>query len=258
MTSEWPAVVTAIATSIAALAAIVAGWFARKAAIHTGEQTQAAQAQLRLAGESKLDALAPLIYAVARPEDHPHWLRYSVPTGQVRYRAATDPSNGWQWAYFPSIPDQNSREHDVTTQLGFFRFSVLIDLHNVSSVVARVEFPGQTGSVFTVGNQLIDWPVVILPGKEARVIWRHVIPWQAFADERAFSDPANTTFAFCFHARDLGLNLLDTYRFKADLTVHQARERGAHQRRGPPEDPLGGDGGDSRGGPPVHPAAARG
>lgn len=224
---QLPAWIAATATSLAFLAAVVAGLYARKAAIHTGEQAQAARAQLRLAGESKLDALAPMIYAVARPEDHPHWLRYAMPTREARYRAATDPSNGWQWAVFPPNPGQDSREHDVTTQLGFFRFGVLIDLHNASSVVARVEFPEQTGSVFTVGNQLIDWPVVILPGKEARVIWRHVIPWQAFADERAFSDPANTTFAFCFHARDLGLNLLDTYRFKADLTLFARHENGA-------------------------------
>lgn len=224
---QLPAWIAATATSLAFLAAVVAGLYARKAAIHTGEQAQAARAQLRLAGESKLDALTPLIYAVARPEDHPHWLRYAVPSGEARYRSSTDPSNGWEWGYFPSISGQDSSEHDVTTKRGFFRFSVLVDFHNASTVVARVEFPEQAGAVYSMGNQLVDWPVIVLPDKQFRVLWRHVIPWQAFANDATFTDEANTSFRFHFHVRDLGLNVLDTYRFKADLTLFSRSENGS-------------------------------
>ena len=223
---QLPAWIAATATSLAFFAAVVAGLFARKAAIHTGEQAQAARAQLRLAGESKLDALAPLVYAVARPEEYPHWLKYAVPGPDVRFRAANDQSNGWQWAIFPSIHGQHTREHDVTSKLGFFRTGVLVDMHNISSKAARVEFPEQTGTVYTTGNQIIDWPVVILPNQHTRVIWRNVIPWQGFANDEAFPDPANTSLAFRFHVRDLGLNIRDTYRFDADLTLFSKHENG--------------------------------
>ena len=77
---QLPNWIAAVATVGALAAASFAGWWARQAALHTKAQAEAADEQVKLAGEqvelavrTRLDSAAPLIYAKATPEQHPLW-----------------------------------------------------------------------------------------------------------------------------------------------------------------------------------------
>jgi hypothetical protein len=132
-----------------------------------------------------------VIYAKARSFHYPSWLLYCEPTPDQRFRSATDLTNGW--GYTPSTGPM----HVGADKQGVAQIVVTVDLHNVSQQVARIEIPvDQPGFVYTEGDQRVDWPIVILPDKHAKIIWRNFFLTGIFANDAELTKPETPPLPF--------------------------------------------------------------
>lgn len=215
-------------------AAIFAGVYAGKAAHWTKKQAESSKEQVRIAEdaltvaksdadaarliadrqreeaelayrrvvESRLDDLAPTIFALARP-------RVSQPL-ETRYRLEDG-----RWT--PWLPHQEveSFEQDQNLDVEFqFRFE--ITFRNTSGVIARVDVVDLSkGSLGLAPGR----PIVLPPDEERSFVWTRRFTPVMLSSQEEIDDPQNWLFSLTFWARDIGMNVRDIYKFNGDLRV---------------------------------------
>ncbi|HEY8722103.1 hypothetical protein [Pengzhenrongella sp.] len=249
----WEGVPNWIAACASALtlgAALVAGYFASKAAHWTKKQAEATDAQVKIEQaalevaredaqlardaadsqraetdranrrleESRLDQLAPVIFARAIPggaEPEISGFDHTRDDGSP-YRT------GWQQV--------GDRLEVPKTENEAFRFTIKITFENISSLLARIdiidatfgEMSGPQGEFSVQQGEAF----YLAPSGKREIVWTRQIGSQELSD----SEPANSSrhayFGLRFLVRDVGMNVGDVYAFGVDLHLRHFNRDG--------------------------------
>lgn len=247
---QLPNWIAAIATVLALGAAIFAGVWARQAAKHTQrqadaaveqvtiardeldmarqeakesraaadmQQAQAARAERRLE-ESRLDALAPVVYARASPgaAGAP-----GFPPIEYRELAPGVPPAGYRAV--PTEEPNGVRLDQADRRIWQFRITMSVLFENVSDHVARVEIPDTEDLVRF--DPTSDSEFAIAPHRSHTLLWQREL-LSGDLDGSAIDTPDNTTFGVHFVVSDLAGNVRDSYDFNGNLR-HFSRPSGS-------------------------------
>jgi hypothetical protein len=233
--TDWdPSWVMAVLSLPTLLAAVGAGIFAWRAAHWTKQQSIAANTQVDLAkegllvakgdaesaraesvfqrsetnranrrqAEMRLDTMAPAILAKAEPREP---LRRAL---EWRPQAAEGITVA-EW----TVPDQSFTVPD--DQIVQFRTVLNITFWNVSDQIALVDVVDpKLGEIAGVrqGESLI-----IAPHDKRLVQWSRQFSSRELSTQEQIDDPGRWLFNLNFWARDIGMNVRDTYTFNGDL-----------------------------------------
>lgn len=215
---NWLMVLMAFLTLVAAT---FAGVFARRAAHWTKAQAESSDTQASIAheslelaqtaaeeqrqettrayrrlSESRLDALAPSIYAAASP---------GAPLLQVRRAVGT----GGSWGDWEAVTDDFEVAENEQV---IFRTNVTVTLSNYSDQVARVDIIDPAGGETDVRSGEM---IVVPPAQAKSISWTRNVT--SIATQEDLDQPRNWLFNMELWVRDLGMNVRDVYRFNADL-----------------------------------------
>ncbi|WP_104061123.1 hypothetical protein [Arthrobacter sp. 4R501] len=250
MTPEWIQAVTSVLTF---LAAVAAGWYARRAAIHTKQQAEASDKQVEIAGqaleitrkqaaaaeEHSLESLeiarqeAQAVQAAAArqvEEAKATYRRYeeSKLDAVIPEVLATVRRPGWfietkelyepgrwtdHWEPFTGV------QHFEESQRNEIRFRIRLNvvIENVSSKTARVDIVDLANGELV--NIRSDEHLIVPPHQERVFTWTRSFTPGMLATEDEINDSKNWLFNLTLWVRDLGMNVRDTYRFNSDLRL---------------------------------------
>ncbi|HEX4401547.1 MAG TPA: hypothetical protein VHZ98_09490 [Galbitalea sp.] len=227
--------IVAIASVLTLGAAITAGVFAGKAAHWTKEQAESSKKQVQIANdalviaqqeaevaqnalrleqleteranrrldESRLDALAPTIYARATLGTSDDATKYLL----VRHRVSeTEQQPDWEKveAPFELASDEGAA----------FRTTLTITFTNVSERLALIDITDPVNGEMDLRQ---GTSIVIPPHDTRAVVWTRTFSSYALADDAGINKPEYWLFDLTFWARDLGMNVRDAYKFNGDL-----------------------------------------
>jgi hypothetical protein len=196
-------IATAEQVAVADEAVVIAREDAATAQATSELQRAEAERAARRYAESRLDGLAPTIYARATPGSA------SGPVDAIQqHRPATDSRREeWDAVERPLKMASDSRIA--------FRTLVLVSLQNVSDRIAVIDIFDPVGG--GVDGLRAGESFVLPPGKTRQLQWRRNVSTGALSDEVALGKPEHSLFDLTFWVRDLGMNVRDVYRFNGDL-----------------------------------------
>jgi hypothetical protein len=260
---NWIVAVTSVLTLGAAVAA---GIFAAKAAHYTKVQAAAAHEQVRIGdqtleaaladataakeaaarqreeadrayrsfAETRLDPLAPVIFAVAEPyaffengvaRDSKVWLEVHRFAG--RTESGYDSWTSWEPVTETFEEPQREQRSDVE-----FRTKLVVTLTNVSSQIARIWVEDPGNGEFDQPEATRDF--ILLPGGSKAFVWTKRWGLGMLRTDEDIDDSKNWLFNVKFSAHDLGMNLRDTYMFNGDLRLFARDGSGLVVKNEPP------------------------
>lgn len=218
--------ITASTSALTLVAAVFAGIFARRAAHWTRKQAEATDLQVDIARtalgvaeqdalaaqtaidlqrteadrsarareETRLNSLAPIIFARAKPSR-------IINRAFLEIRSA----DGWTRVDNP-IEVQGHETH-------IFRTNLILEFENVSENVAQVDIIDHASGETELrsGDALF-----VSPRSSKELLWSRIVPSSVLHSDE-INSPQNWLFNMTFWARDLGMNVRDSYRFNADL-----------------------------------------
>lgn len=235
--------IAAASTAGALVAAVVAARWAKRAALATREQADAASDDVgiaraalalaerqetdtraetaratRQAEERRLDAVAPDIFARVSPGSKVNGVDFGF---DMR-----DGEGDW-------VLMREAREFKREQYTVMFRQAVVLTLENVSTVPARIDFVDPyRGELYDEHDRLLaGFPAWLMPGEAKRFTWRRVVALQALVDGGGTIDPFGHLFYLEFWARDVGQNVRTPYKFGG--TVMQVQVDGSRIVVGP-------------------------
>lgn len=239
--------IAACSAALTLIAAVVAGVYARRAAHWTKAQAEATERQVdieqgvlditreeavaaradaerqreeaerahRRLDESRLDAVAPTVFAVA-----------SLPS--IRFRPNGDPRAEWERVKEPVEVD----DYDPAV---VYRTGVHLSFENTSPHVAQIDITDvRGGSVYEDSNvPLVTGPIFLRPGETKDFSWYRVIGNKALSSEASVELREHSLFDLTFWVRDLGGEVRDSYMFVGDLRYFERRPGGIAVRPEP-------------------------
>jgi hypothetical protein len=172
------------------------------------QRSEAARVSRR-AEETRLDALVPSIFAGAELGSP----AYNGPTAIDFHRWVNGDYTSWE----PLKADVEIEQNDMV----IFRMTVILTFENLSDVPARIDVVEPDNGDITdlaSGTPLASGMPLFVPAKATRAVeWTRTVSSTALADEAAVARPENSLFRLSFWVRDIGMNVLDVYRFSGNM-----------------------------------------
>lgn len=168
-------------------------------------QRQEAERANRRLTESRLDALAPVIYARATPG-----VGGSPGMQPLAYRDLTpgaEPREDWR--------SVDTEMHVGADKMLIFRTALLIEFVNISDRLAHIDVIDYAAGESPELKQ--GQTLVVLPNSSKTITWTRQLTSQGLGDDIQVNDPRHWLFNLKFWARDLGFNVQDTYMFNGDM-----------------------------------------
>lgn len=256
MTPDWIQAITSILTF---LAAVAAGWYARRAAIYTKQQATASDEQVRIAKDALDVTKGQAIAAESHGSDQVALARENLEIARREIQAtqeaaqrqaeeaqasfknyqeskldaampvilATVKRSGWFLETKEAWEDgQWTPNWETFSQARYFEES---QNHTVIfRIRLNVHLENMSQQIARV--DIVDsahgevsvrggTSIIVPPQQERIVTWTRTFTPVMLASEDEINDPKNWLFNMTLWVRDLGMNVRDTYKFNSDLRL---------------------------------------
>lgn len=152
--------------------------------------------------ESRLDALAPAIYAVASLREARNETDIRSMWAKIEFRDQPEPDGVWLPVPIDQMPFDSDRQHVL------FRMTVDMTIKNVSDKVAVVAL-----EKYHAHGEVDRTGFAIAPGEAKDLMWKRTVTLDSLRN----GDEPDPMFDLDFYVWDISNTVQDTYRFWAGL-----------------------------------------